>query len=63
MHMRCPITQTTLFTFRESVTYKIRKTQRSVYRIYRDVARKNPTKSTSKKVQSRINPKSTKKTR
>jgi hypothetical protein len=36
------LTQTTLFTFRNSVTYKIRKTQRSRYRISREVARKKP---------------------
>ena len=36
------LTQTTLFTFHKSVTYKIRKAQRSRYRISRDVARKTP---------------------
>jgi hypothetical protein len=44
-----------------SIGYTIRKTQRSRYRISRDVAREKNTKSTCKKVQCRINQKSTEK--
>jgi hypothetical protein len=40
---------------------KFEKTQRSRYCISRDVARKKPNQSTSKEVQSRINPKSAEK--
>jgi hypothetical protein len=54
------LTQTTLFTFRESVTYKIRKTQRSRHRISLDVARENtPSQLPMKCRVRRINPKST----
>ena len=54
------LTHWTLFTFRKSVTYKIRKTQRPDITLPETLQGKN-NKSTSKKVQSRINTKSTEK--
>ena len=62
------LTQTTLFTFRKSVTYKILYYSTSKSRklsapdiAFPETLHEKPTESTSKKVQSRINTKSTEK--